>query len=291
MTDSRQCRVPFGHGELRFEIPPRWSYDVAVSAPVSAEQRRAYRLPDDSFTERVRAAERAVIVFTDATRESPDQRLAMRALRDLFTAGMPLDRVAFLCAVGTHRPSTPEEKLHKLGKEILARFPVYDHDPGDVVTLGEVDGVPIQVARRLAAPDTLVLALGVVEPHQYAGYSGGAKTVVIGCGGADTIAITHGPEFLRHERVRPGEIEGNPFQALVRKAGRLIGLARVYNVLLDASYAPILEISGPADAVHNVLVAAARQRYEVAVEAPYDVVVAGIGAPKEIGRASCRERV
>jgi nickel-dependent lactate racemase len=281
MTNSRRCSVPFGRGELAFLVPEHWSFDVAASPPVREDQRRALRFPDDTFASRVRAARRAVIVFTDATRESPDQLLAVRALRDLLTAGMAPDRIEFLCAIGMHRPSTPEEKLRKLGREILARFPVYDHDPADVVTVGQVDGVPIQTARRLAAPGTLIVALGVVELHQYAGYSGGAKTVVIGCGGADTIAITHSPEFLRHERVRPGEIEGNPFQGFVREAGRLLGLQRVYNALLDDDNLPILEMSGPPDVVHDALVAAARQHYEVPVDAPYDVVVTGVGAPKD----------
>jgi nickel-dependent lactate racemase len=55
----------------------------------------------------------------------------------------------------------------------------------------------------------LIIATGVVEPHQYAGYSGGGKTVVIGCGSEETIRLTHGPQFLDHPGVRLGQVDGN----------------------------------------------------------------------------------
>ena len=79
----------------------------------------------------------------------------------------------------------------------------------------------------------LIIATGVVEPHQYAGYSGGGKTVVIGCGSEETIGLTHGPQFLDQPGVRLGQIDGNPFQQFVRDAAQAIGLKFVVNVVLD----------------------------------------------------------
>ena len=79
----------------------------------------------------------------------------------------------------------------------------------------------------------LIIATGVVEPHQYAGYSGGGKTVVIGCGGEKTIEYTHGPQFLDHPGVRLGRVDGNPFQQFVRDAAEAIGLKFVVNVVLN----------------------------------------------------------
>ncbi len=278
MSD-RLYTVPFGQDELTFAAPGGWHVDVAAGRrrlpPATA------RLPYD-YQDAIRRAERVVIVFTDATRQSPDQELARRVLGTLERASFPAERVSFLCAVGMHRPSTVQEKLDKLGPEIIERFEVSDHNPADVVTVGEVDGVPVQVSSCLVEPGTLVVALGVVEPHQYAGYSGGAKTVVIGCGGAETIAATHGPRYLDAPGTRLGNITDNPFQSFVRRAGALVGLRWVCNVVLNSDYQVVDLASGPPDEVHDMLVARARRLYEEPVAAPYDVVVAGVGAPKDV---------
>ncbi len=270
--------VPYGRDRLTFAGPPGWPIDEAVARAKLPPP--PVRQPFD-HTEAIRRAERVVIVFTDATRRSPDRELAGRVLRTLERASFPETRLSFLCAVGMHRPSTFEEKLAKLGPEIVERFDIVDHDPADVLTVGTVDGVPVQVNSRLVEPGTLIVALGVVEPHQYAGYSGGAKTVVIGCGGPDTIALTHGSRFLDHPNTRLGNVTDNPFQAFVRRAGEMIGLEWVCNVVLDGAHTIVDEASGPPGAVHDTLVARARLLVEVPVAAPYDVVIAGVGAPKD----------
>ena len=78
-------------------------------------------------------------------------------------------------------------------------------------------GIPLTVNRLAAAAD-LLLATGVVEPHQYAGFSGGSKTVAVGVAGEPTIAYTHGPAMLDQAGVRLGNLHDNPFQAAVREA-------------------------------------------------------------------------
>ncbi len=278
---EQSYQVPFGRDRLTFNLPPGWTMDVARSAPglPPAEARPPFT---PSLADLVQAAERVVIVFTDSTRESPDQILASRVLEVLDRHDFGPDRVMFLCAIGMHRPSTRAEKVAKLGEAIASRYPVIDHDPAGVVTIGEIDGVPVEVNPLLVEPGTLVVALGVVEPHQYAGYSGGAKTVVVGCGGARTIGATHGPAYLDQPGTRLGRIEGNPFQRFVRQAGAMTGLRWAVNVVLDANYQIVDEASGPPAEVHDLLVARARQLYEKPGAAPYDVVITGIGAPKDV---------
>ena len=273
--------VPFGQANLTFKVEPDWEVEQ-IPLPVRGESEPTWiQAPDDGFAAAVQQTDRAVIVFTDATRASPDRLLATRALRDLLEAGMPPDRISFLCAVGMHRPSTAAEKREKLGPEIVERFPVMDHDPAEVVSVGYIGNIPLKANHMLARPGTLIIGLGVVEPHQYAGYSGGAKTVTIGCAGAETIAATHSPRFLRHPGTRLGQIKGNPFQAFVREAGRRIGLVRVYNAVLDPTHQPRWLMGGSPDVVHDTLVRAARLLCEVPVPAPVDVVIAGVVPPKD----------
>ena len=238
---------------------------------------------------------RVCIVFTDATRACPDDVLVPAILRELDRAGVPDDHITLLCATGLHRPSTHEEKIAKLGRDVVERYRVIDHDPSDCVIPSRVAARNLTVSNEIphfVRNDTgispvllnsdLIIATGVVEPHQYAGYSGGGKTVVIGCGSEETIGLTHGPQFLDHPRVRLGQIEGNPFQQFVRNAAQEIGLRFVVNVVLDGHGEAIAVQAGDPIAVHEALVAVARSVYEVPSDQLYDVVIAQVDPPKDV---------
>ena len=227
-------------------------------------------------------AERVTIAFTDATRNCPDERLIGGVLRELETARMPRDAVTLLCATGLHRASTEAERRAKLGAEIASTVRIVDHaatDRHQLAELGTIDGIPV-VVNRLCVETDLLIATGVVEPHQYAGYSGGAKTVAIGCAGEATITPTHGPAMIDRDGVRLGSIDANPFQAFVREAGRMIGLRHVVNVVLDEHGDAIAEAAGEPNAVHDALVTRARAAFETSVDEPAHIVVAGVPPSK-----------
>lgn len=225
---------------------------------------------------------RVAIAFTDSTRSSPDRLLVGGLLREIEAAGVAPGDVTLLCAVGLHRPTTHRERVEKLGDEIAARYRVVDHDAFDgdrLVNLGTIDGIPV-IVNRLCVEADLLMATGVVEPHQYAGYSGGSKTVVIGCSGEATIEGTHGAAMLDTPGVALGSVEGNPFQRFVRRAGALARLRHVANVLQDEEGKIITVAGGPPDAVHDHLVAVGRSLYEIPVERPAHLAVAGVSPAK-----------
>jgi len=106
-------------------------------------------------------------------------------LDKLVNLGVNPANITLLCATGLHRPINRAELVKKLGIDISGEFRVVNDaalDPVSLADLGDIDGYPVITNRNCVETD-LLLATGVVEPHQYAGYSGGAKTVVIGCGG------------------------------------------------------------------------------------------------------------
>jgi nickel-dependent lactate racemase len=147
------------------------------------------------------------------------------------------------------------------------------------VVVGRVDDCPIAVHERVAAADR-VLSTGMVEPHQYAGFSGGAKTAAIGAGGEPLIRYTHGPEMLGREGVRLGRVDGNPFRETIDRAGDALGL----DFCLNVTHGPagILGASaGDPRAVVAELAAVGREALAVPIGEPYDAVVAGVGAPKD----------
>jgi nickel-dependent lactate racemase len=128
-----------------------------------------------------------------------------------------------LVATGLHRPMSVPEIRDRLGPEVPGDIAVENHEATNeahMVTLDPPeDGVPVVLDRRVVEAD-LVVATGMVEPHLYAGFSGGWKTVSIGCAGEPTIAATHGPRFLDRPGTRLGLLEGNPFQEVVAGIGR-----------------------------------------------------------------------
>jgi nickel-dependent lactate racemase len=257
---------------------------LAESRPLTAAERSSAIIPAGAarLADLARPGMTVTIAFTDATRACPDALLVGSLLRELAEFGVAQHDITLLCATGLHRPSTHEERVAKLGPEIASAYRIIDHtalDPAELVDLGAIDGLPVVVNRRCVEAD-LLLATGVVEPHQYAGYSGGSKTAVIGCGGEATIKATHGPEMLDRPGTRLGAIDGNPFQQFVRAAGARIGIDYVVNALMSEAGEIIAIAAGAPNDVHDTLVARARGIYEVAVERPAHIAYAGVDGPK-----------
>jgi nickel-dependent lactate racemase len=295
--------------DLLVKLPPDWTLTTIEPMPstplpdlrAAVEGALAQPLASPRLIDLASPSTRVCLVFTDATRACPDRILVPAILRELDRAGVPDDHITLLCATGLHRASTRAEKIAKLGQEVAERYRVIDHSPSSCVILSRAPAKNLGLGAdasqqgemlRFAQQDTfvnvvllesdLIIATGVVEPHQYAGYSGGGKTVVIGCGSEETIGLTHGPRFLDQPGVRLGQIEGNPFQQFVRDAAQAIGLKFVVNVVLDGEGEAIAVQAGDPIAVHDALVAVARSVYEVPIEHVYDVVIAQVDPPKDV---------
>lgn len=294
INSEAKYRIPFGEGSLSFGLPEEATAQVAglvEQAPVAGPQAAIETALDTplgspALEDLVASAkpQTVLIAFTDATRACPDQLLVPAILTRLQAAGVPDEAITLLCAVGLHRASTEAEKRAKLGDAIVDRYRIIDHNARDtlnLVHLGQTaDGIPL-AANKLAYEADLLIATGIVEPHQYAGYSGGAKTVTIGCGGEETIAATHGPAMLDQPGVRLGRIENNPFQEAVRRVAQQAGLKFVLNLVQDEAHNILKVGAGAPAAVHDDLVAFARQVFEVQLPHQYDLAIAGVGAPKD----------
>ncbi|HEY4723315.1 MAG TPA: lactate racemase domain-containing protein, partial [Anaerolineae bacterium] len=242
------------------KLPPDWQLTIVESNPstpladlrAATEAALAQPLQSKRLSDLARPGARVCLVFTDATRACPDQVLVPTVLRELEAAGVRDDDIALLCAVGLHRASTRAEKIAKVGAAVVDRYRVIDHDARVVTDLPAGQG-RLTINPLLLQSD-LIIATGVVEPHQYAGYSGGGKTVVIGCGGEATIGATHAPKFLDQPGVRLGRVADNPFQQLVREATRQIGLKFVVNVVLDGDGRAVAVRAGDPFAAHDALI-------------------------------------
>lgn len=295
-------RVPYGHGEIEFMVQPWFDVDVVGSAPATpvgdlaaavqaslADPLGSPRLRDLAADAKRAAGSRparAVIAVTDLTRACPDDVLVPPLLDELNAGGVADAEITILVAVGLHRATTDAEKAEKLGDAIVRRVRVLDsngRDPAMWADLGSIPpyGVP-GFTQRLVKDADLVIATGIVEPHQYAGYSGGRKTVAIGCCGEPVITATHGMRFLEDPGVRLGRIDGNPFHETVREIARRAGLRFCVNVVTDDRERVVAVASGEPDAVLAELVAKAAAIYTQPIAKQYDIAIAGVGAPKDV---------
>lgn len=284
--------IPFADGTLEFDLPPGMRGTVATSqasAPLEGWRavRDALRSPLGTTTldGLVKRGDRVCIAVTDATRACPDKLLVPPICTQLELAGVAKEDITILIATGLHRDSTPDEKQEKLGTDIVQRYKVIDHDARDPLWLTDLGagpgGCPLVVNRRAYQAD-LIIATGVVEPHQYAGYSGGGKTLAIGCGGEATIGFTHGAAMLETAGVRLGQIAGNPFQAICRESARRAGLRFVINVILDDDGRIVAVAAGDPETVHDHLVEVGQGHYIAHIPHQYDAAVAGVGWPKDV---------
>lgn len=270
--------LPLGDGTVAFDLP---DCDVTVcdlpgGDPVDPREAAEAAMTDPhgpALGDVATPADEVAVVVTDVTRATPDDVLLDALLSRL---PVPREQVTVIVGLGLHRPMTDAELREDLGEH--ADLAV-NHDPEETVRVGEVDGCPVEVHRTVAEAD-LVLSTGMVEPHQYAGFSGGAKTVVVGAGSESIIRYTHGPGLLSHDCVRLGRIEANPFRETLDRAGDLAGPAFCLNVTKGPSGILAASAGRPRDVVAD-LAETAREALSVSVDRAYDAVVAGVGAPKD----------
>jgi len=276
-------RLPFGTGTIDVDLS---AHEVDVAEPTGGEpvdprDGAAAALADPHgppLAEVVDADDEVAIVVTDVTRDTPDDVL-VDALMERLPA--PRENVSIVLGLGLHRPMTDAEIAEGLGDYAdLAE----NHDPDAAVLVGTVDrleggDLEIEVNPTVRDADSVV-ATGMVEPHQYAGFSGGAKTVAIGAGSETIIRYTHGPEMLSRDGVRLGRVDDNPFRETIDRAGDLAGPDFSLNVTHGPAGFLGVSAGRPREVVRD-LAATARDALSVTVDREYDAAVAGVGAPKD----------
>jgi lactate racemase len=285
-------QIPYSKSTLEFTLPPGMQGLEVIPPKVkplvdverSINDALGHPIGTTPLRDMARPGQRVCIVFTDITRTCPDHLLIPPMLAELEQAGVRSDDITLLCAIGMHRPSTPEEKTIKLGADVASRYRVIDSEPQNpkaLVDLGVTPGgVPVSLHRAVVEAD-LLISTGIVEPHQYAGYSGGGKTVAVGAAGEALIAHTHGSVFVDHPGTRLGRIEGNPFHDAITETSRRAGLRFIINVVLDEDKHILRVAAGEPELAFLDLVAFAKSIYGVPIPSHFDIVIGGVGYPKD----------
>ncbi len=225
-------------------------------------------------------APRVAVVFPDLTRPMPNRTVLPPVLAELERLGAGPDRVELLCATGTHRAATLEEMVELVGPEIARRYPVHQHraeapEP-EHVEVGRVDGTPVRIDRRYVEADIRILT-GFVEPHFFAGFSGGPKGACPGLAALETILEAHSPARIADPRATWLVTEGNPVHDFVRAAVALAPPTLSLDVAINQRRQLTAVFAGPLPAGHA---AACRFVEETSVQAVgdrFDVVLSTNG--------------
>ncbi len=253
--------IPYGRTRMEADVPADrllGVFEPSLPPPASdpaAEVARALDHPIGSPTlEQLAAGTRnAVLILSDHTRPVPSRLIVPQMLSRLRRGNPGID-VTLLVATGFHRATRREELVEKLGEEIVAKEKIVIHDGRNEASLADAGTLPSGGRlrlNRLALETGLLLSEGFIEPHFFAGFSGGRKSVLPGVASRETVLANHCAEFIADPRARTGILEGNPVHRDMLFAADRARLAFVANVLLGPDRRIVRAFAGAHREAHE----------------------------------------
>lgn len=202
----------------------------------------------------VEGKNKIVVISSDHTRPVPSH-IIMPLLLEEIRKGNPNADITILVSTGLHRATTKEELINRYGEKICSNEKIVIHDCDDgnnLVYLGKLPSGGNLIINRLVAEADLVVAEGFIEPHFFAGFSGGRKSILPGVASRETVMYNHNSAFIDSPYSRTGIIEGNPIHNDMLYAARAARLDFIVNVVIDADHEPIYAVAGDCDLAHRV---------------------------------------
>lgn len=274
-------RLAYGQGHLELAFPgDRTTVITPTHRPGLADEKgavlQALRSPIGSapLLERIRPSDTVCILFTDITRATPNDRIIPWLLEHL--AGHPREKLILLNQLGTHRPNTQAELERMLTPEVVRHFRVINHEPENddaLVQLGTTrDGTPALLNRHAVEAD-LRIVTGFIEPHFFAGFSGGPKGLMPGVAGLRTVMSNHGYANIGDPRATFGITEGNPLWEELRDIALRAGPSFLLNVTLNETRQITNVFAGDLLGAHRSGTEFVRTSAMQKVKSPFEVVV------------------
>ncbi len=277
--------LPFGHHRISLDLSdeagclsvlePRRSNIDAV--------RLALAVPIDSppLRQLVHAGQKIAIITSDITRPCPTYRLLPPIMDELAAGGIQDEDVTVIFGLGTHRKQTDEERISLVGSEMASRLKCIDSDPTQTVFVGRTSrGTAIEVFEPVVNADVRIV-LGNVEPHYFAGYSGGAKAIVPGVCSANTIRNNHA--LMVDPRARSGNIEDNPVRLDIEEGAAMVGIDFMLNVVLESAKNIVYAAAGNPTTAHRWACRVVDALSMSLISKPADIVIVSAGGyPKDI---------
>ena len=261
-----RVKLPYGCGFQTLDIDDGADVEVLSSNAGKAFQesdgnrdedrivREAMASPTGSprLAELARGARNAVIICSDHTRPVPSRKIIPHMLEEIRN-GNPNIQVTLLVATGTHRAPSRAELEQKFGAEIVQSETIEIHDCKNLRSMRNIGRLPSGaglVINGVAAGTDLLVAEGFIEPHFFAGFSGGRKSVLPGICAYETVLGNHCAAFIADPAARTGVLAGNPIHRDMLAAQRLARLAYIVNVIIDNDKRVVKAFAGDAEKAH-----------------------------------------
>ncbi|WP_303149792.1 nickel-dependent lactate racemase [Megasphaera sp.] len=254
--------LPFGKEKIKLELPEEQVAGVLVShaheykAPKSEAELVADALANPigspKLSELAKGKKNCVIISSDHTRPVPSHIIMPQLLAELRKGNPDID-ITILIATGMHRATTKEELIAKYGKEIAEheKFVIHvSRNDEDMVSVGTLPSGGDCRINKVAANADLLISEGFIEPHFFAGMSGGRKSVLPGIASKVTVLANHCSEFINSPNARTGILQGNPIHEDMLYAAKAAKLAFICNVVIDADKKVIAAFAGDREKAH-----------------------------------------
>ncbi|RLE70968.1 MAG: nickel-dependent lactate racemase [Thermoprotei archaeon] len=235
--------IPYGLGRLEVELPDERvevlrSRHMPVVKDLEHEVLTRLENPISSppLSRMVSEVSKMLIIVPDNTRACPTKEILPPLLKCTEKANPRVD-IEILIATGLHKPVTGEELVELLGREVIESYFVENHKASEEERLTKLPkrtsfNTPIEVNKKVLTSD-LVLGVGLIEPHFFAGYSGGRKSLLPGVAGANAIFNNHGYKMIASPKARSGVLSGNPVHEDMVEFMEMTKLDFIVNVMVD----------------------------------------------------------
>ena len=283
-------RMEFGYGKgtQTVEIPDQNLIAVLTANEMEHERRGAdavdYALEHPIGARKLRevakAGQKVAVITSDISRPLPSYDVLPSVVRELNAAGVPDEDITVVFALGSHRHHTEEERRRLAGEEIFGRIRCIDSDPEDCVHMGtSSNNTPFDISRSVAEAD-LRIALGNIEFHYFAGYSGGVKALMPGVSTPAAIQCNH--SLMVSENACAGKLEGNPVRQDLEEALKFCPIHYIVNAVLDEHKHIVYAVAGDVIEAHRAGCRYLDQMYRKPIPERADIVlVSQGGAPKD----------
>ena len=284
-----RIEIPYGTASQTLTVPDGLDAEVLRSGAHGADRTKsedalvleAMTAPIESprLSELARGRQNITVICSDHTRPVPSKKIVPHMLAEL-RAGNPSAEITLLIATGCHRPTTRAELVQKFGPEIVEKERIVIHDCTDESALTQIgvlpSGAPL-VVNRLAAEADLLVSEGFIEPHFFAGFSGGRKSVLPGVCGRRTVLGNHCAAFIDSPDARTSILHGNPIHRDMVAAAEMAHLAFIVNVIIDSEKRVIAAFAGHPEHAHAAGCEHLQRLCRVVPARPADIVVTSNG--------------
>jgi len=275
-----EVKLPYGESSIRVEVPDSAEVLLTEEIPAlgdedgCAAESLADPIGSPPLADLARPGDKVAIVISDITRPTPNHKIVPWVLEALKET--PRERITVINGTGSHRPNTDEELVGMLGEDIVRSVRVINHDAFDPSALscaGRLRSGEEAYLNREYCRSDLRIVTGFIEPHFFAGFSGGVKGIMPGVAGIDTIMRFHSAGLIGHPKSSFGILEDNPVQQMAREVAAMCRPQFAVNVTLNDGGEITGIFAGDAASAHRKGSEVVRKQSMIPCQAPYDIVV------------------